>query len=214
MKTYTLFIIFALVSLFSFGQGDSAFFIDEYRISVNETNLHDNNTNDGIGFGLGVYHSFSTDKNASIIIGLEYNRTVQEKRVMFEDPNAYSTNVNYYINSLSVPLSVRYCFGKKSKAFIEAGPYFDFNFSSTKKGTMRLFNEDGVEILNYNFYDKVEIENFNYGISFGVGLIIPVSKYLLIIKPEYKFGVVSLYDFGDQIFNKYFRIVLCGKRKF
>ena len=62
MKYYT--IIFGLILLFakaSNGQDTSEFFFDEFHISLNRNNLHDNNTEDWFGFG--VYRSFRSDKD-------------------------------------------------------------------------------------------------------------------------------------------------------
>ncbi len=211
MKNLILILAFIFSYSLTFGQGDSTFFFDEFSISLNETNVNDNNTNDGIGFGIGAYHAFSADKKVNLIIGFEYNKTSQFKTIMYEGHFAHSTDLTYYINSVSIPLTVRVNFGNKSKAFVETGPFLDLNIRARKKGTMHTYLPNANNQIEYNEYEfdgKANISNLNYGISFGLGIDIPLSKYKLMIKPEYKFGVTSLYDYGDQIFNRYFRIMI------
>lgn len=46
--------------------------------------------------------------------------------------------------------------------------------------------------LEYNKFEFDEKTNFsiiNYGVSIGIGINIPISKYTLIILPEYKLGL-------------------------
>ena len=65
-------IIFGLIFLIgkvSNGQDSNDFFLDEFHISLNRTDLQDDNTEDRYGFGLGAYHSFMSDKKLNLIFG-------------------------------------------------------------------------------------------------------------------------------------------------
>lgn len=45
-----------------------------------------------------------------------------------------------------------------------------------------------------------------YGFSAGIGISIPMGKHYLIIKADYKHGLVPVYDYMDELSNNYFRI--------
>jgi len=84
MKNLILILSLAFLNTFAFGQSDSIFFFDEFSVSINRTYLEDNNTNDGIGFGSGAYHTFFSRKIVTILFGVEFNRTVHFKEYMIK----------------------------------------------------------------------------------------------------------------------------------
>ncbi len=98
-----------------YAQDVNELFFDEASISFNRTNLVDDNTENRNGFGLGVYHSFFADKMVNLIFGIEYNRTNQFKKSMYEGHYATATDMTYHLNMASFPLGGRLNFGKKIK---------------------------------------------------------------------------------------------------
>ena len=211
MKNLILTLSFIFLSTFTFAQNDSIFFFNELSVSINRTNLEDNNTNDGIGFGIGAYHTFLSQKIVNILFGFEFNQTKQFKDYMYEGHYANSTDLTYYINSLSIPLTARLNLGKQVKIFFETGFFVDLNVGARRKGTMHTYlpNENNqIVYKEFKIYDKPSILPLDYGISIGIGINVPVSKFQLIIKPDYKFGIKALYDYQDQIYNRYFRIMI------
>ena len=46
----------------------------------------------------------------------------------------------------------------------------------------------------------------SYGLYFGLRVKVPISQFDLVVKPEYKFGINSLYTGSEEIFNRHFRI--------
>jgi hypothetical protein len=211
MKNLILILSLAFLNTFAFGQSDSIFFFDEFSVSINRTYLEDNNTNDGIGFGSGAYHTFFSRKIVTILFGVEFNRTVHFKEYMYEGHFANATDLTYSINSLSIPLSARLNVGKRGTLFYETGFFIDMNVGARRKGTMHTYLPDENNRINYKEFEideKTNISGLNYGVSIGIGIKVPISRFQLIIKPDYKFGIKALYDYQDQIYNRYFRIML------
>ena len=192
----------------SCGQGKDVFFFNEFQISLNRTYLHNDNTEDRFGFGLGAYHAFRADKKLNIVFGLEYNRSSLFKKSMYEGHFAHFTNVTYHLNSLSIPLGLRLTMGSGIKIFIEIGGLADLVISSNRSGIKHSFvpNENNQLVYNKTGIDEKAELNDAIGVYFGLGIRIPVSGFELIVKPEYKFGLRPLYSYQDEIFSRYFRI--------
>src|SRR5688572_3147408 len=103
--------ILILLNLFSFPAlfaiNDSLFPLNEFSVSFNQTILKDNNTENGQGFGLGAYRSCLKKKHFDIICGLEFNRTTQLKKFMYDGHFSHYSNTKYHINSISIPIAGR-----------------------------------------------------------------------------------------------------------
>jgi len=211
MSNIKLFLLMILFPLLSNGQKSKPFFFDECNISINKTILKDENTSDKIGFGIGMYRNFMADKKVNILFGFEFNQSNQLKKNMYEGHYAYSTNVTYSINSLSIPLAARLNVGKKIKFFIEAGGCIDLNISSKKAGVMHSMipiSNNQRENIDIEFNGKANLSGLNYGPSAGIGFRIPFAKHEMIVKMNYKYGMNELADDKDPIYNKYIRIML------
>ncbi|MBC8321505.1 MAG: hypothetical protein H8E34_12370 [Bacteroidetes bacterium] len=209
MKKSYLILMILFFNILLFGQKDKPKFFSELVVSVNRTDLENQNTENGNGFGIGIYQSFRDNKKVSLILGFEFNRTSQLKKSMYGGHFAYTTDVKYNFSWLSIPLTTRINFGGRIKFFIEPGIFVDIPIGAREKGTLHSYlpNEDNQIEYKETEYDKKASQiGLNYGLSFGLGIIIPVSKVNLIIKPDYRLGMKSIYDYQDQINNKYFRI--------
>lgn len=200
------------LSKVSVGQEAKDFFVDEFQISLNRTLLQDNNTEDRFGFGLGAYHVFLPEKKVNIVFGLEYNRTSQFIKRMYEGRFAHSTDLTYNINCISVPIAPRFNIG--SKLFVDIGGFADLLISANRSGTMHTYLPDSIQVVytTKEFKEKARLSNC-FGVFAGIGVRIPISKFELIIKPEYKFGINKLYSYQDDIYNRYFKINLGLKIK-
>jgi len=199
-------VVLLFLTIQSFGQDSTKFFFDEFKLSVNRTLLSDNNTNDRYGFGLGVYHSFFQKSIPNIILGFEYNFTSQLKKQMYEAHYENSSNVTYTINSISIPIGLRINIGKTIKYFAEVGGFVDLVISSNRKGTMTTYYPDTLS-KTFAFNENAKLSNI-YGVYLGLGVRIPISKYELIIAPDYKFGLKPLESYHDDINNAYLRITV------
>ena len=199
-----------IILLFSkvYGQRDSTLIFNEFCLSINTTYLADGNTENRYGFGIAAYHTFFAHEIMNVISGIEYNRTSLFKKNIREDHLSRSTNLTYYLNDISIPIELRVNFGKKIKIFIESGLFLDCNIGAKRKGTKHTYypyQGDNIENKTFN----IGIRRFNYGPVYGIGVKIPVRKFELVIKTDYKIGWEVLYDYeADQIINRYIRIMI------
>lgn len=209
MKHYFLIISLVLfLNNVSNGQNSNDFFFDEFQISLNRSCLQNNNTEDRFGFGLGAYHSFLPDKKINLVFGLEYNRISQFKKRMYEGHFSHATDLTYNLNCFSIPVGLRLNIGSKTKLFIETGGFADLVFYANRTGIMHTYLPSENHQINYT---ETEIDqkvglSHSIGIFVGLGVRIPISRFELIIKLDYKLGINKLYSYQDDIFNRYFRI--------
>jgi hypothetical protein len=209
--------LFALIFLCNsfYAQDVNELFFDEARISFNRTNLADDNTENRNGFGAGVYHSFFAEKMANLTFGIEYNRTNQFKRSMYEGHYAQATDLTYHLNLASFPVGARVNFGSEIKIFIEAGGYADLVIKSTRKGTMHTyFPDDNNQVVNKIFPidEKAKLSSV-MGLYAGLGVRIPVSTFEVVVRGDYRHGLRDLYSYMDSITNDYWRISIGIKHK-
>jgi len=200
--------LFLSSHIISYGQNSNALFIDEFNVSINRSTLKDDNTEDRYGFGLGTYHSFLPDKKINLVLGFEYNRTSQFKKYMYEGHYASATDLIYHINCFYIPFGLRLNMGSKTKFFIETGGFADLTINSNRTGTMHTYLPDENNQISYKeseIDEKIGLSN-SLGFYIGIGIRIPISRFDLIVKPDYKFGINKLYSYQDEIFNRYFGI--------
>jgi hypothetical protein len=200
--------IICILSKVTYGQDSKDFIFGEFNVSVNRTMLQDDNTEDRYGFGLGAYHVFMHDKKINLIFGLEYNRTSQFKKLMYEGHFRNANELTYNLNCFSIPIGFRLNFDSKAKVFIETGGFADLVINSNRKGTMHSYKPDQnnqINIIETEIDEKAGLSN-SVGFYIGLGVRIPISGVEIIVKPEYKFGFNKLYSYQDDIFNRYFRI--------
>jgi hypothetical protein len=210
MKYFIPLIVLIAIFIQSYGQEKIDFFLKEYTISVNRTNVKDHNTENRNGIGIGAYHSFLDDKKLNLIFGFEYNRISQFKKSMYEGHFANSTDLTYTINCISIPFGLRFNIGNQIKVIIESGGFADLIFNSNRKGTMHTYFPDEnyhIGFNNFQINENAELSNF-IGIYFGLGVWIPIRKNDLIIKPDYKYGLTKIYSHGDDIYNRIMRLTI------
>lgn len=189
-------------------QDEKKFVIDEIQVSINQTNVDDFNTDDRVGFGFGVYHSFFEAKMLNLVVGLEYNRTSQFKNRMYNGHYSSVKDVRYNLNAISIPVDVRFNIGSTTKFFLEAGAFADLLIHTSRVGTVEnLVNPNTPEqkYVSTEVNERTSIPS-SYGIHFGIGVKIPISDYELVIKPDYKLGLNNLSAYFDDMYNSYFRL--------
>ncbi len=200
-----------------FGQGkDSTFFFDTFAASVNMTYVRGGQVDSRAGFGLGLYRTMLPQKRVNLLLGLEYNYTSRFTGRLFKGKYSKAYDVTYSVSSISMPITVRGNVGKQVKFFLEAGVYFEVNIGGREKGTIITYfypsDENGkVYFKETQYNEKDDVSSINYGFSAGIGISIPLGKHYLIIKPDYKFGMVPVYDYMDALSNNYFRMIVAFK---
>lgn len=215
MKYGLLFLILISVSNSFYGQDVNEWFFDEADISFNRTNVADSNTENRNGFGIGVYHSFFPEDRVNLIFGVEYNRTNQFKRSMYEGHYATATDLSYHLNLASFPVGARLNFGNKFKVFIEAGGYADLMIKSIRVGTMHTyFPDNNGQVVDKTFPidEKAKLSSI-VGVYSGLGIRIPVSSFEVVIKGDYKLGLQDLYSYIDTITNTHWRVSIGIRHK-
>ncbi len=215
MKSGIIFFLVIILCKASFAQDVNEMFFDEANISFNRTQLKDTNTENRSGFGLGVYHSFFARSMVNLTFGVEYNRTSQFKKKMYEGHYAHSTDITYNLNMISFPVGARLNIGNKIKGFVEVGGYADLIIKSKSTGILHTYLPDQTGQVVYKdtpFEEKADLSNV-IGMYTGLGVRIPVSLFELVIKTDYKYGFNELYSNRDEIYNRYWRISVGIKQK-
>jgi hypothetical protein len=226
ISCFTVCVIFAL-SIFAQHKKESvdaltahekkSFPFDEFTISTNKTIVADENTKDRFGFGAGIYHVFLKQKKLNLISGVEFTNTNQFK---YSGTNinkyAYSRDVTYHMNTVSIPFSVRFNMGKKTRFFFETGVYLDVNITGRMTGTIfsarQVVDSTGqYHLVGYEgrLDEHSSLKGFNGGASGGIGVSIPLSSKLdLLIKSDYRYGIRDLSDYNEDFFIRYIRAVV------
>jgi hypothetical protein len=207
MKKGYIIIFFSLFFLSPiFGQ--KRFIFDEFFISGNKTDLSDNNTENRFGFGVCMYHIFKKEKLMNLVAGVEYNNVSQYKKKIHEGHFSHSKDLTYSIDFLSFPIGIRYNIGSKTKFFTEVGGFADLFLYANRKGTTYTYLPGENNIIDFKVFsiDEKVVLSSSFGIYLSFGAQIPISKYVMILKPEYKFGLNKLNSGMDSILNRYYRI--------
>lgn len=213
MKNIIALLFSALFVLQLQAQKDTLIFFNEFSGSVNQTVLNnDNNSESRLGFGFGAYLSGKSDKMFNLVVGFEYNGTKQFRKSVYGGRFSNSTDVTYSIRSISVPVLLRLNIGNNIKFFFETGIFLDIISGARKKGTNYIYIFDQnwhYAIKKSSFNEGAKIGSYNVGPSCGIGLKFPVSKHELIIKADYKLGILSwdqVYD--NPLTSRYMRLQL------
>ena len=212
MKIRALIILMLLGSAHAMGaRNDSSFIFNEFCLSVNRSNVRDDNAGNRVGFGFGIYRCFLSEKTVNIITGLEFNLTSLFRNKLYESHFSQATDVSIHISSLSLPLSARVNFGRKLKIFIEAGAFLDLNVGAYEKGIMHTYAPDFNNTILYTeskFHRKTQVNSLNYGPCVGAGLKVPFLKHEMLIKADFKAWLHPSNGFRFVSTFQYFRVII------
>ncbi len=217
LNKYVLVLLLVFSVTEGFGQGkDSTFFFDTFAVSVNSTYAKGGEVDSRTGFGLGLYRTMLPQKRVNLLLGLEYNYTSCFTKRLFKGKYSTAYDVTYSVSSISVPFTVRVNVGKRVKFFLETGIFFEVNIGGREKGTSVTWfypsgENDSIYSKETRYNEKGDISSFNYGFSAGLGISIPMGKHYLIIKPDYKQGLMPVYNYMDVLSNNYFRMIVAFK---
>lgn len=210
MKKQIFYLLSIIISTSISAQVPLKDIFSEFSLSINRTYQKNNDNMEGrSGFGAGIYHSFMPGKTLYILTGLEYNYTSQFKKYEYQGHFASSSDITYQIHNISIPLGIRVNIGKKTKVFCEAGGFADLNIFSKSEGTWHHYPSDSTDHYSEgHFEDKAGLSN-SVGLYIGIGVIVQVSKFALLIKSDYKYGMSNINpgSYGDMV-NRYFRLIV------
>ncbi len=212
MKSRILLFISVLVAipLHSQSQNKRKFFLDEFQISTNRMVPNENSTETGIGFGVGAYHAFRSEKTLNLLLGLEYNRISQFKEYLYAARYQQAYDITLVANCMSFSFGPRFNIGTKQKVLLDAGIYTDLVFKSQMSGEEDscYYEELGLICKAVPYNEDAELAH-TYGLFIGAGLRIPVSKVELILSTDYRYGLnPTSTEYRTPIYLRYFRIKL------
>ncbi len=173
--------------------------INEVQVSGNFSAVINSNTRNKFGGGIGIFHVFFEPALANIVVGLEYNFTSQycESIRYDSDPKTTYTNVNIRMHNFSLPLLVRFCVGKKTKALFEFGGFLEASIAKGF-GDSYTWNLSGIPSSKGNEYGLST--GLNGGLQAAVGFKIRLNKTLeMPFLLTYRHGFRKFaYDFQNQ----------------
>ena len=87
------------------------------------------------------------------------------------------------LSSIEIPILIRYSFGNRIKPYLIAGPYIGYNLKS----------EIEFETMGLKFKgDMKEVtETFDFGLTFGGGVQVPVNFGILFLEGRYSYGLLN-----------------------
>ena len=212
MRNKFLFLFFLFAKLNSFGQNDSTNFFPQINISFNRASANEQNTNNPLGFGIGLYIIELKDKLIKIKFGLEYNRINIFKSYLHQSHFSNYEDITYRLDYLSLPIVSQISFGSKIKVIIETGIYFDLNIGGTLHGTYYYYgpNASMTQLISKQgeVSQKVNLSPPDIGFALGVGIKVPISNYRIIISPEYKVNFTNEESYVDMNIKNIIRLAI------
>lgn len=192
MKIF-LFILFFLIANEGYSQETNKIILSEFTTSINSSDVIDDNTENRIGYGMGIFHAFEPSKNINLLLGFEFNHLSQFKYYLYDGHLASVNDITYNFNVLSFRFFPRFQFGARTKVFIEIGPQIDFGLYSKYQGTLEYLNTS-----SYMFETQKQSGSILYGANpyacGGIGISRKFSLFSIFIKSEYKLGLTKTYD--------------------
>jgi len=207
-----LILIIAVISMTidSSGQEARKFFLDEFTFSINKTIVEDYNTENGWGFGFGVFHSFFPDKSSNLLLGIEFNQVKQYKKTAFSGRMFSLSDLTYISRCISIPLGCRFNIGINTKLFFEPGGFVDIPIISHRKGThtyLHIIPNEVYEEITTELDQKIGLVP-SVGYYLGIGIRFPFSGVEMIIKTDYKHGINNMDSELDYLYGRYIRLAI------
>jgi|DEB19_MinimDraft_2_1074335.scaffolds.fasta_scaffold26154_1 opacity protein-like surface antigen len=153
--------------------------------------------NGTLGFSGGISFQYNCGKRTALRTNIAYERKGGEGEFEFTDNYGASIGkgvVNLNFDYLTIPVLVRFTFGKRIKYFLNGGSYFAYLIKQTLvfKGA----NSNG-EINNTASYNSLDA-----GISLGTGLQYPINeKWFLGSEIRGNMGLLNTLPSGDTKVN-------------
>jgi len=143
--------------------------------SLSGNELVDNNTKSDLGYIFGVSGQYSFSENYSLKAGLYFQKKGAKANTNNTDSLGNPTgtsDIKINFNYLTIPVLFKSTFGSGLKFFVNAGPYLGILLSA-KDEIPAIGNQPA------NTIDTKDItESIDFGLTGGIGIIIPAGKKL------------------------------------
>jgi|GEM_PF-5320612 len=164
------------------------------------------------GFGFGFYHNSRELHGFSTNLGFEVNNTNYYGRLVPDHNHGmyWYSKMDASLTAFSIPFTLRYHIGNRFRVFPEVGVFADLNAKATGKGKTYSYSgtPPNVTILESDFYGSVALKRINYGLTAGLGFLIPIGENNILLKAEYRYGQLELTPDNFSrvgIYNRYYR---------
>jgi hypothetical protein len=167
------------------------------------------------GYGIGVYHHSNIRNGFSTRWGMEYNVNRYYGPLAADHHHGmyWYSDMDATVSFLSLPLTFSYHFGERYRIAPEIGVHADINLNAAGKGTYSSvqLNSGGFPPATFHkkevHLDDVSIRRLNAGPHAGLSVYIPLGKNNLLLRGEYRFGLLDISDSynTNSIYNRYFR---------
>lgn len=147
-----------------------------------ETNVESESMN---GFKVGPTYDLAFTPSFSLQTGLLYS-------ILLNKESESSASVKITMQYLNLPIRATYTydFGNNLKLFGFAGPQIVYGLSAKAKASVSSFE------VNYNFYkgEYASMKRFDIQLGLGAGFQFENFRF----KVGYDFGMLNIFDFGDN----------------
>ena len=150
-----------------------------------------------LGFSGGLSFQYNIGKRIALRTNIAYERKggISRNNFYYNGNLIQNSSINFNFDYLTLPILVRFSFGKKVKYFVNTGPYFGYLLSQTfvtKGDNFNTWTNDYTSATN----------KFDFGVSFGTGLQYPLKeKIYLSSEIRGNLGLYNTIPNGDTKVN-------------
>lgn len=149
-------------------------------------------------FNAGILDRFRVTGPLDFETGLLVEGKGSKSKINLSDEDNYTVNFDPFYLEVPANLVYRFSFPKKTKLFVDAGPYFAVGIAGQSKlsgdiGGVNLNTKADIQFSNStdsNPFDQAysHLKRFDYGVNFGVGL----DFKTLLLKLDYGMGLAQV----------------------
>lgn len=181
--------------------------------NITTTQLSETQKNSSLTtFNAGILDRFDIAKNLDFETGLLLEGKGAKARVNVTGDDYYTATLNPFYLEIPANLVLRFPFPKKSKLFVDAGPYIAMGIAGQTKqdgnvGGVAIDSKTNIKFSNANSNNDdqayTNLKRFDYGINFGAGL----DFRTVLFKVNYGMGFAQVnsaqVDMASNDKNKY-----------
>lgn len=147
-----------------------------------------------IGFYTGLSGQYNFNAHFAIHTELAFDRKGTKVDITFSDRNGNKTGTGKQVNQfnyLTLPILFRATIGNKVKYFLQAGSYVSYLLNATFKNSSSIDDPR----LNLNINETSHTTPMDFGMSAGLGVLIPVKeKFAISCELRGNYGFVDVFN--------------------